>query len=162
MLHFNFSQESTQLLFWVVSDFSLYEAAAFKSAFNLTHHKIISPIQEKCSLSKNSTYIHMCLLVKLLSIEDKDVVGSSKDKRIKMLSFSRSVSKSSWYLAKEMPLFLGNLVIFLVPSSKKPKANKKSNFGIVCSELKKCNLSTFSLYLRKCWGKKPRFFTVEI
>lgn len=89
MLHFNFSQESTQFLFWVVWDFILCKGAAFKTAFSLSRCKIIPPIKEKDSLSKNSTYIHVCMLIKLLTIEDKDAVGSSKDKRIKNVSIPR-------------------------------------------------------------------------
>lgn len=89
MLHFNFSQESTQFLFWVIWDFILCKAAAFKSAFSLSRCKIIPPTKEKDSLSKNSTYIHVCMLINLLTIEDKDAVGSSKNKRIKNVSIPR-------------------------------------------------------------------------
>lgn len=60
MLHFNFSQESTQLLFWVVSDFALSKAAKFKCLqfIPFPNH---SHIKEKGFLSKNSVYIYTCM-----------------------------------------------------------------------------------------------------
>lgn len=99
MLHFNFSQESTQLLFWVVSDFALSKAAKFKSAFNLSRFQTTPTSRRKASSLKiQCTYIHVCRIIKLLTIEFRDAAGSSNGERMAMLAFSNS----TWHSAMKM------------------------------------------------------------
>lgn len=128
MSHFNFSRESTQLLFWFVSDFVLCKAANFKSAFNLSHFQTTPPSRRKAPSPKiQCTHIHVCRVIKLLTIEFRDAAASSNDERMAMLAFSNS----TWYSATEVWLILRNLLIFLVLSLEKNKNERLCNFGIM-------------------------------
>lgn len=156
MLHFNFSQESTQFLFGIVSDFVLCKAANFQSAFNLSRFQTTSPSRERtCSLKIQCIYIPMCRVIKLLTSEFRDAAGSSNDERMTMLAFSESGSNHTWYLAMKMWLVLMNLVIFLILSLGKKTEEIMQFWNCVQNT---SNLAAFSIHLRKCWGKKYKSF----
>lgn len=127
-LHFNFSQESTEFLLRIVSDFIFHKEAAFKSAFNLSNFKIILPSIKKVLQLKtlNAYRVHAN---ELWTTGDTDAVQFNKETKTCMLAFLWSGSNSSWYSAIEIHgLILGNLVHFLMHSLKKRETVQYWNY----------------------------------